>query len=205
MATIDSKPDTLPMILTEAMRERLQTAHLWTAEDLFHFQNPPWRHELIQGVLYRMPPTGFDHGRIESLFSAFLTIHVTTNQLGQVASGDPGFIIARNPDTVIAPDVAYISHESLKSAISTDRFLTIAPDLVAEIVSPNDRPREVQEKVERWLQFGVRAVVVIDPKSQTVTVNSPSQQKALYGPDDTMDLNFVVSGFTLPIHRIFQG
>ena len=193
------------MNLTEALRESVQTDHLWTAEDLLDFQNSPWQHELIHGVLYRMPPTGFDHGRYESLFSAFLTIHVSTNQLGQVASGDPGFIIARNPDTVIAPDVAYISNERLKSAISTDRFLTIAPDLVAEIVSPNDRPREVQEKVERWLQFGVRAVVVIDPKSQTVTVNSPSQQKILYGPDDTMDLNFVVSGFTLPIHRIFQG
>jgi Uma2 family endonuclease len=203
MATIDSKPDTLPMILTEAMREHLQTDHLWTAEDLFHFQNPPWQHELIQGVLYRMPPTGFDHGRIESLFSAFLTIHVSKHHLGRVASGDPGFIIARNPDTVIAPDVAYVSNERLKSAISTDRFLTIAPDLVAEIVSPNDRPREVQEKVERWLQFGVVAVVVIDPKSQTVTVHQSLDQKTIYELHDTVDLNFVVPEFSLPIKHLF--
>ena len=203
MATIDSKPDTRLMNLTEALRESVQTDHLWTAEDLLDFQNSPWQHELIQGVLYRMPPTGFDHGRIESLFSAFLTIHVTTNQLGQVASGDPGFIIARNPDTVIAPDIAYISHERLKSAISTDRFLTIAPDLVAEIVSPNDRPREVQEKVERWLQFGVQAVVVIDPKSQTLTVHQSLDQKRIYGLDNTIDLNFVVPGFSLPMRQLF--
>ena len=203
MATIDSKPDTRPMNLTEAMRESVQTDHLWTAEDLLDFQNSPWQHELVQGVLYRMPPTGFDHGRIESLFSAFLTIHVTTNQLGQVASGDPGFIIARNPDTVIAPDVAYISHERLKSAISTDRFLTIAPDLVAEIVSPNDRTREVQEKVERWLQFGVRAVVVIDPKSQTVTVHQSLDHKTIYEFDNTIELNFVVPGFSLPMRQLF--
>ncbi len=203
MATIDSKPDTRLMNLTEALRESVQTDHLWTAEDLLDFQNSPWQHELVQGVLYRMPPTGFDHGRIESLFSAFLTIHVTTNQLGQVASGDPGFIIARNPDTVIAPDVAYISHERLKSAISTDRFLTIAPDLVAEIVSPNDRPREVQEKVERWLQFGVQAVVVIDPKSQTLTVHQSLDQKRIYGLDNTIDLNFVVPGFSLPMRQLF--
>ena len=203
MATIDSKPDTRPMNLTEAVREHVQTDHLWTAKDLLDFQNSPWQHELIHGVLYRMPPTGFDHGRIESLFSAFLTIHVSTNQLGQVASGDPGFIIARNPDTVIAPDVAYISHESLKSAISTDRFLTIAPDLVAEIVSPNDRPREVQEKVERWLQFGVRAVVVIDPKSQTVTMHQSLDQKTIYGLDNTIDLSFVMSGFSMPMRHLF--
>ncbi len=203
MATIDSKPDTRLMNLTEALRESVQTDHLWTAEDLLDFQNSPWQHELVQGVLYRMPPTGFDHGRIESLFSAFLTIHVTTNQLGQVASGDPGFIIARNPDTVIAPDIAYISHERLKSAISTDRFLTIAPDLVAEIVSPNDRPREVQEKVERWLQFGVQAVVVIDPKSQTLTVHQSLDQKRIYGLDNTIDLNFVVPGFSLPMRQLF--
>jgi len=203
MATIDSKPDAPAMDLTQAVREHVQTDHLWTAEDLFHFQNPPWKHELIQGVLYRMPPTGFDHGRIESLFSAFLTMHVSKHHLGRVASGDPGFIIARNPDTVIAPDVAYISNERLKSATFTDRFLTIAPDLVAEVISPNDRPREVQEKVERWLQFGVVAVVVIDPKSQTVTVHQSLDQKTIYELHNTMDLNFVVPGFSLPMRHLF--
>jgi Uma2 family endonuclease len=205
LATIESKPDAPAMDLTEVSRERLQTDHLWTAEDLLDFQNSPWQHELIHGVLYRMPPTGDEHGYLAGNFFGWLFQHVKINQLGELFAAETGYVVQTNPDSVIAPDCSFISKNRWSTDQLSGKYLRTAPDLVAEVVSPNDRPREVQEKVERWLQFGVRAVVVIDPKSQTVTVNSPSQQKILYGPDDTMDLNFVVPGFTLPIHRIFQG
>ena len=166
MATIDSKPDTRPMNLTEAKRESVQTDHLWTAEDLLDFQNSPWQHELIQGVLYRMPPTGDEHGYVTGNFFGWLFQHVKTNQLGELFAAETGYVVHTNPDSVIAPDCSFISKNRWSTDQLTGKYLKTAPDLVAEIVSPNDRPREVQEKVERWLQFGVRAVVVIDPKSQ---------------------------------------
>ncbi len=203
MATIDSKPDAPTMDLTQASRERVPTDHLWTAEDLLDFQNPPWQHELVQGVLYRMPPTGDEHGYVTGNFFGWLFQHVKTNQLGELFAAETGYVVQTNPDSVIAPDCSYIAKDRWSTNQLTGKYLRIAPDLVAEIVSPNDRPREVQEKVERWLQFGVRAVVVIDPKSQTVTVHQSLDQKTIYGLDNTIDLNFVVPGFSLPMRHLF--
>ena len=203
MATIESKPDAPTMDLTEVSRERVQTDHLWTAEDLLDFQNSPWQHELIQGVLYRMPPTGDEHGYVTGNFFGWLFQHVKTNQLGELFAAETGYVVQTNPDSVIAPDCSYIAKDRWSTNQLTGKYLRIAPDLVAEIVSPNDRPREVQEKVERWLQFGVRAVVVIDPKSQTVTVHQSLDQKTIYEFDNTIDLNFVVPGFSLPMRHLF--
>ena len=203
MATIDSKPDAPTMDLTQAVRERVQTDHLWTAEDLLDFQNSPWQHELVQGVLYRMPPTGDEHGYVTGNFFGWLFQHVKTNQLGELFAAETGYVVQTNPDSVIAPDCSYITKDRWSTNQLTGKYLRIAPDLVAEIVSPNDRPREVQEKVERWLQFGVRAVVVIDPKSQTVTVHQSLDHKTIYEFDNTIELNFVVPGFSLPMRQLF--
>ena len=203
MATIDSKPDAPTMDLTQASRERVPTDHLWTAEDLLDFQNPPWQHELVQGVLYRMPPTGDEHGYVTGNFFGWLFQHVKTNQLGELFAAETGYVVQTNPDSVIAPDCSYIAKDRWSTSQITGKYLRTAPDLVAEIVSPNDRPREVQEKVERWLQFGVRAVVVIDPKSQTVTVHQSLDHKTIYELDNTIDLNFVVPGFSLPMRHLF--
>ena len=191
------------MDLTQASRERVPTDHLWTAEDLLDFQNPPWQHELVQGVLYRMPPTGDEHGYVTGNFFGWLFQHVKTNQLGELFAAETGYVVQTNPDSVIAPDCSYIAKDRWSTSQITGKYLRTAPDLVAEIVSPNDRPREVQEKVERWLQFGVRAVVVIDPKSQTVTVHQSLDQKTIYELDNTIDLNFVVPGFSLPMRQLF--
>ena len=191
------------MDLTQASRERVPTDHLWTAEDLLDFQNSPWQHELIQGVLYRMPPTGDEHGYVTGNFFGWLFQHVKTNQLGELFAAETGYVVHTNPDSVIAPECSYIAKDRWSTSQITGKYLRTAPDLVAEIVSPNDRPREVQEKVERWLQFGVRAVVVIDPKSQTVTVHQSLDHKTIYELDNTIDLNFVVPGFSLPMRQLF--
>jgi len=191
------------MDLTQAVRERVQTDHLWTAEDLLDFQNSPWQHELIQGVLYRMPPTGDEHGYLAGNFFGWLFQHVKTNQLGELFAAETGYVVQTNPDSVIAPDCSFISKNRWSTDQLTGKYLRNAPDLVAEVVSPNDRPREVQEKVERWLQFGVSAVLVIDPKSQTVTVHQSLDQKTIYELHNTVDLNFVVPGFSLPMRHLF--
>ena len=191
------------MDLTQASRERVPTDNLWTAEDLLDFQNPPWQHELVQGVLYRMPPTGDEHGYVTGNFFGWPFQHVKTNQLGELFAAETGYLVQTNPDSVIAPDCSYIAKDRWSTSQITGKYLRTAPDLVAEIVSPNDRPREVQEKVERWLQFGVRAVVVIDPKPQTVTVHQSLDQKTIYEFDNTIDLNFVVPGFSLPMRQLF--
>lgn len=203
MAT-DARQDLSAELATDAPRQHISTDHAWSAEELFDYSDPPWRFELVDGELYRMAPTGFDHGHLESLFTAYLTIHVVSNRLGKVVCGDAGFVVERSPDTVLAPDVAYLSNESLKQAGSTKKMLEIAPDLVAEVVSPSDRPREVQAKVARWLAFGVRAVVVIEPERREVSVYRSIHDKHLYQADETIDFDFVVPGFFFNVAKLFD-
>lgn len=150
-----------------------------------------------------MPPTGDEHGYLAGNFFGWLFQHVKINQLGELFAAETGYVVQTNPDSVIAPDCSFISKNRWSTDQLSGKYLRTSPDLVAEVVSPNDRPREVQEKVERWLQFGVVAVVVIDPKSQTVTVHQSLDQKTIYELHDTVDLNFVVPEFSLPMKHLF--
>jgi Uma2 family endonuclease len=97
---------------------------------------------------------------------------VYRNRLGVVFAQDTGFHIASDPDTVRAPDVAYLA-ESRAGAVQDRGYARTAPDLVAEIVSPDDRPAEVRAKVRDWLTAGVKLVWVIDPRGRVADVYRP--------------------------------
>lgn len=181
----------------------LPTAHPWSANDLFGFKESPWRHELIDGELYRMAPTGIEHGRVENRFGFLLSSHVFANNLGDVLTGETGFIVSRSPDTVLAGDVAFIARERLGLFEDVQRFSPYPADLVAEVASPGDRPAEILDKTGRWLAFGVKAVVVIRPKSRSITAYQSLALFQEYGLEETADLGFVVPGFRLKVTDLF--
>jgi len=184
-------------------RERVGLGRSWSADDLFDFKESPWRHELIDGELYRMAPTGIEHGRVENRFGFLLSSHVFANRLGDVLTGETGFIVSRSPDTVLAADVAFIARERLGQFEGVQRFSPYPADLVAEVASPGDRPAEMLAKTGRWLDFGVKAVVVIQPRSRSVTVYQSLANLQEYGLDETVDLGFVVPGFRLKVADLF--
>ena len=74
-----------------------------------------------------------------------------------------GFIIDTAPDTVRAPDVSFVSRERAEATAEERGFFPGAPDLAVEVISPNDRYSEIEEKVSDWLRAGTQMVVVIDP------------------------------------------
>ena len=86
---------------------------------------------------------------------------VERHDLGHVFAQDTGFKIERDPDTVRAPDVAFVAREGLVH-IPQEGYAELAPDWVAEILSPSDSPGEVLEKVGQWLSAGVRVVWLLD-------------------------------------------
>src|SRR3990170_1116812 len=121
------------------------THQITTAEQLL--QAPDLgRCELLRGELVMMSPAGFEHGRIIGNITGPLATYVRQKKLGVVAGAETGFQIARDPDTVRAPDVA------------------------VEVLSPTDRAGELLAKVHEWLAAGCRAVWVVDPGARTVSV-----------------------------------
>lgn len=155
------------------------------------------RCELIRGELRMMVPPGFEHGRIAVNVTLALGHHVKAHGLGTVL-GETGFLLARSPDTVRAPDVAFV-----RSAGPQRGYFPGAPDLAVEVLSPNDRPVEVREKIAEWLDAGTIAVWVVDPRNRVVTVHESGCDPSVFEETDVVPGGPLLPGFSLAVREIF--
>ena len=179
------------------------TPKLMTADELLRLPDDGQRHELIAGELRTMSPTGEEHGGIVANLTASLVPYVRAHRLGRVVTGEPGFQLAAAPDTVRAPDVAFIRRERAQATGKLTGFRPGAPDLAIEVISPSDLYTDVEDKVAMWFQYGAHMVIVVNPRHQTVTVyRSPTQMHRLTAAD-TLTGEDVVPGWTMPVHEIF--
>ena len=176
---------------------------LMTAEELLRLPDDGQRHDLIAGELTTMPPSGFEHGRRAARIAVSLTQHVDAHGLGEVVAAETGFLLARDPDTVRAPDVAFVSRDRLEAVGNVTGYWPGAPDLAVEVISPNDLYTEVDEKVAAWLAHGARMVLVVNPRRRTVAVHRPGADVRHLTVDDVLDGEDVVPGWTMPVRDLF--
>lgn len=182
----------------------MSTNTLMTADQLLKLPRDGVRRELVKGVLVEMSPSGFDHGTIALTLATLLNVHVRAGRLGKVAGTDTGFRLQRDPDTVRAPDVAFVAKDRLPSSEESAKFPSLAPDLVAEVVSPSDRSSEVEAKVQEYLDVGVRLVWIVHPKTRTVTEYRSRDEVRVLTENDHLDGFDVVPGFQAPIKDLFD-
>ncbi len=179
------------------------TAPLVTADELERFPRDDRRYELVRGRVVPMSPVSFEHGRVVANMLFLLTGHVRRHNLG-VAVTEVGVQLASGPDTVRAPDVAFIRRERVPSR-DTREFLNGPPDVAAEVLSPGDRPSEIRERIDEYLGHGVALVLVIDPEKRTVTTHRASTgPTTLSVDDDVMDLSDVIPHFRCTVRQIFE-
>lgn len=176
-----------------------------TAEDLLQMPRDAWRYELVEGVLHRMPPPGYEHGSIAGQFGGLLFAHVNAQKLGRVLAAETGFQLGTGPDTVQAPDVAFVTDARIR-AVTFDarKYFPGAPDFLAEVLSPSDTYSEVQKKVARWLEGGARMVVLVDPAKVLLFVHRPGRPVQILAAADTLDASEVVDGWRVRVADIFQ-
>lgn len=179
------------------------TIQALTSEDLLRMPDDGYRYELLRGELKKMAPASHQHGSTVMNVSTPLDQHVRANNLGRVYAAETGFKIASDPDTVRAPDVAFVSRKRLEEVGDTQGYWPGAPDLVVEVVSPNDIYTEVEEKVLDWLEAGTRMVVVVNPRKQIVTVRRSINDIVILTTDDMLDGADVVSGWSMAVKDIF--
>src|SRR5688572_17467361 len=178
------------------------TTHLMTAEELFNLPDDGYhRYELIEGELLTMSPPGAQHGSALSNLSGLLYIYVTTNMLGRLYAGDTGFKLQTGPDTVLAPDIAFIARE--RAGTPSQFYHLGPPDLVVEVLSPGDRRGYVQRKFALWLELGAKAVWNVDPRKRTVAVVHADGQRWLFHENDEL-VDDTVPGFRVPVSKIFE-
>lgn len=176
---------------------------LLTANDLLALEQTGKSTELVRGkLIVREPPSTY-HGRVQGILHVLVGAYVRAHELGAVFGQDTGFKIASDPDTVRAPDLAFVERTRV-AGIGRHGYAALAPDLVAEILSPDDRPGEVLTKVGEWLDAGVRLVWVIDPDRQVATVYRDDGSVMTVSSESPIDGEAVLRGFTFRLSELFE-
>jgi Uma2 family endonuclease len=173
------------------------------ADELLHMPDDGFRYELVQGELRQMTPAGNVHGRVAMNFGIALGSYVKNHNLGAVYAAETGFRLASDPDTVRAPDVAFVSRARVETVGEVEGFWPGAPDLAVEVVSPGDGYADVEEKVFDWLDANTKMVVVVNPRQRLATVYRSRTDIIALTEDDVLDGVDVVPGFALAVCEIF--
>jgi Uma2 family endonuclease len=181
---------------------------LYTVEEFWEIahlaENDEKRLELVEGEIYEMPPAGGEHGELGANLLITVGSRIRQQKLGHVTAAETGYILFTSDegkDTVRAPVVGYISFERMPNRLPPT-YIPLPPDLAIEIVSPNDKPVDIEHKVTDYLRAGIRMFVFVYPATKSVYAFKGSEVVRL-NVEDTLDFDPVLPGFSLPVREIF--
>jgi Uma2 family endonuclease len=175
---------------------------LVTADELLRMSGEPRTAELVRGEVRRLIPPGFEHGEIAQQLAEIVGPHVRARGLGRYYATEIGFCIERRPDSVRAPDGAFVRAERLAAMGRNSGFFDGAPDLAIEVLSPNDRHTRAVEKCRMWVAAGAAMAVLLEPDRRTATVFTAAGEHEL---DERASLAFgdMIPGLEIPLLEVF--
>jgi Uma2 family endonuclease len=178
------------------------TSHaLLTADDLMRLQPPDKRTELVRGHVIVREPAGYRHGDIAMSIALAVGHFLRDNPIGRLLAAETGFVLFTNPDTVRAPDVAFVRHDRIPDP-RPNGYARFAPNLAVEVLSPDDRPGEVLEKVADWLKAGTQLVWVIDPDRREARVHRTNGTVSVVNESDELDGEDVLPGLFCTLTQV---
>lgn len=180
------------------------TLELLTAEEFAKLPGEGRPAELVRGRVVTMNVPGQLHGYLCSTVVALLRTYVDARGLGRVMSNDSVVITARNPDTVRGADVSYYSYERLPRGPFSNRYVPVVPELVVEVLSPDDRWSKVHEKIAEYLNAGVLIVCVVDPEEQVVHLYYPNQAQRMLTKNDQLEFPELFADFRVPVTKLLE-
>lgn len=177
-------------------------AKLMTGDELLAL-GADFHGELVRGKLIEMAPASWGHGGRSSKADRLVGDFVERCGLGVTFGAETGFYLSRNPDTVRAPDVAFVRAERIPKNQDGSGFFDGPPDLAVEVLSPGDRTADVLEKVADFLRGGTLEVWVIDPKARTITLYVPDAPPRVLSGSQPLDGSRALPGFAEPAASFF--
>jgi Uma2 family endonuclease len=157
--------------------------------------------ELIDGRIVRMTPTGAEHSRIEGALVRLIGNFADERRCGWVLAGEVGIYTRRNPDRIRGADLAFVARD--QAATIPEGFLELAPELVVEIISPNDRWTDVRDKIDEYFAIGVERVWAVEPRSRQILVYTSPTQATPYRPGDRLRGTGSLEGLEIEVDRVF--
>jgi Uma2 family endonuclease len=155
-----------------------------------------------KGELIVMPPTGWESGRRNSNLNLDLGLWNRQTGMGIVFDSSTGFILPSG--AIRSPDAAWVASERL-TALNPDPegFLPLAPDFVIELRSASDRLKPLQDKMQEYIDNGVRLGWLLNPKDRTVEIYRIGKGiEVLQSPTEVSGED-VLPGFVLSLEGIF--
>ncbi|HEV2860883.1 MAG TPA: Uma2 family endonuclease [Pyrinomonadaceae bacterium] len=186
------------------------TTHPVTADELLTMSGRNehgqyWRLELVRGEVRRMSLTGGMHGYICSELGAELRNFAKAHDLGITFGAETGFLVERNPDSVLGTDCAFVSKERLKGVVNFYKHIPFAPDLAVEVLSPSNTVSEMEEKIALYFAAGSRIVWVVSPMRRTVSVYTSPYDVRILREGDTLEGGDVLPGFSYELSKLFAA
>jgi len=160
---------------------------------------------LIEGELIRVSPSAYTSNLVVNYLNWQLFGFVHTRQLGRVSVAEAGFLVETDPDTVIAPDIAFVSRERLPRLLPSRGYLAVCPDLIVEVLSPTDERQDIQRKSALYDRIQVPLVWWIDPHRETATIHAPGRSVQLLDRTGVLDGGNILLGFTLALSEVFAA
>jgi len=187
----------------EAYIAKMTSSETLTSDGLARLKLDNKRTELVRGQLIVREPAGFRHGVIAASIASLISDYVARHELGVVVAAETGFKLSSNPDTVRAPDAAFIAKARVPHPMPRG-YPSMAPDLAVEVLSPDDRPGEVLAKVADWLSAGSALVWVIDPDRRTARVYRADGTESHLRESDALDGESVLPGLVVPLRSVLR-
>ncbi|MCZ7645346.1 MAG: Uma2 family endonuclease [Planctomycetota bacterium] len=160
--------------------------------------------ELVKGEVVRMSPGAFEHSFISGNAAVLLGQYAKSSGTGRMLTNEAGFVVEQAPDTVRGADVAFLSYRRLPKGAKLQGFLTVAPELILEILASEGSWGKIEEKVQEYHRFGVDLVWVADPKTRSVRVYPKDGEPALKQRDDELNAPSLLPGFACRVSELFQ-
>lgn len=177
---------------------------LYTAEEFGQRPDPGHPEELVRGRIVAMPPPGSRHGQVCNRIGRIVGNHADDNDLGHVLCNDSGVITERGPDTVRGADICFYSDQRVPKGPLPSGYLAVPPDVIFEVLSPEDRWRKVLAKVMEYLDAGVQAVLVVDPMRRQIHLFEGDEPTRILTDQDELTLPGQLGDFRVPVRRFFE-
>jgi Uma2 family endonuclease len=175
-----------------------------TPEDLLRMpKEQQRRYELVDGQLVERSMAATSSA-VAMEIGHILTEYSKRSYPGLILGSDQGYqCFPHRPNNVRYPDISFIAKPRLSPQLA-EGHIRIAPDLVVELLSPNDLARDVSQRIQDYLRAGVRLVWVVDPEGRTVQVYRQGRQGVILSEADELDGDDVLPGFRVAVRDLFR-
>jgi Uma2 family endonuclease len=160
--------------------------------------------ELVAGRVVDMPSPQTPHGQVVFNLAFLLKSYLKQHDIGRAWGAESGLVTSREPDSVRGMDAAFCSYARWPKGESQRGYAEIAPELVIEVLSPEDRWPRVLKKITEYFDAGVLVVCTIDPELKTVQIHAHGSSARTLRTDDQFELPDILPGFSCRVSEFFD-